>query len=71
MQQYADIYSLPRHYMFRVSPHPLSGVLKTVSATSGVCHGNGTVTSFHRGLILTGVSETLSHQSGSGHGGRK
>jgi len=31
--------------------HPSSGVLKTVSATSGVCHGNGTVTSFHRGLI--------------------
>jgi len=31
--------------------HPSSGVLKTVSATSGVCHGNSTVTSFHRGLI--------------------
>ena len=38
--------------------HPSSGVLKTVSATSGVCHGNGTVTSFHRGLIRTGVSES-------------
>ena len=25
-------------YMFRVSQHPSSGVLKTVSATSGVCH---------------------------------
>jgi hypothetical protein len=37
--------------------HPSSGVLKTVPATSGVCHGNGTVTSFHRGLIRTGVSE--------------
>ena len=35
--------------------HPSSGVLKTVSATSGVCHGNGTVTYFHRGLIRTGV----------------
>jgi len=33
--------------------HPSSGVLKTVSATSGVCHGNGTVASFHRGLIRT------------------
>jgi len=33
--------------------HPSSGVLKTVSATSGVCHGNGTVTSFHLGLIRT------------------
>ena len=38
--------------------HPSSGVLKTVSATSGACHGNGTVTSFHRGLIRTGVSES-------------
>ena len=35
--------------------HPSSGVLKTVSATSGVCHGNGTVTSFHRGLIPQGL----------------
>jgi len=31
--------------------HPSSGVLKTVSSISGVCHGNGSVTSFHRGLI--------------------
>jgi len=31
--------------------HPSSGVLKTVSATSGVRHGNGTVTSFLLGLI--------------------
>ena len=38
--------------------HPSSGVLKTVSATSGVCHGNSTVPSFHRGLIRTGVSES-------------
>ena len=30
---------------------PSSGVLKTVSATSGVRHGNGTVTSFLRGLV--------------------
>jgi len=29
--------------------HPSSGVLRTVSATSGVRHGNGTVTSFLRG----------------------
>jgi len=29
----------------------VSGVLKTVSATSGVRHGNGAVTSFHRGRI--------------------
>jgi len=32
---------------------PSSGVLKTVSVTSGVRHGNGTVTSFLRGLIRT------------------
>ena len=38
-------------YMFRASPHPSSGVLKTVSATSGISHGTGTATSFHRGLI--------------------
>jgi len=38
-------------YMFRASSHPSSGVLRTVSATSGISHGNGTVTSFHRGLI--------------------
>jgi len=34
-----------------VSQHPSSGVLKTVSATSGISHGTGTATSFHRGLI--------------------
>ena len=32
-------------YMFRVSQHPSSGVLKTVTATSG------TATSLQRGLI--------------------
>jgi len=38
-------------YMFRVSQHPSSGVLKTVFATSGVGHDAGTAASFHRGLI--------------------
>ena len=38
-------------YMFQVSQHPSSGVLKTVSATSGIGHDDGTATSFHRGLI--------------------
>jgi hypothetical protein len=38
-------------YMFRVSQHPLSGVLKTVSATSGIGHDTGTATSFQRGLV--------------------
>ena len=40
-------------YMFRVSQHPSSGVLKTVSATPGIVHDAGTATSFHRGLIST------------------
>jgi len=39
--------------MFRVSQHPSSGVLKTVSAISGISHGTGIATSFHRGLIGT------------------
>ena len=39
-------------YVFRASQHPSSGVLKTVSATSGIGHDAGTATSFHRGLII-------------------
>jgi len=35
--------------MFRVSQHPSSGVLKTVTATSGT--GHGTANSLQRGLI--------------------
>jgi len=39
MQQYADIYLLQNHsYMFQVSQHPSSGVLKTVTAASGTGH---------------------------------
>ena len=38
-------------YMFRVSQHPSSGALKTVTATSGIGHDTGTATSFQRGLI--------------------
>jgi hypothetical protein len=37
--------------MFRVSQHPSSGVLKTVTATSGISHNIGTAASFQRGLI--------------------
>jgi len=33
-------------YMFRVSQHPSSGVIKTVTATSGTGHNTGTVTVF-------------------------
>jgi hypothetical protein len=40
MQQYADIYLFTAKslYMFRVSHHPSSGVLKTVTAASGAGH---------------------------------
>ena len=40
-------------YMFRVSQHPSSGVLKTVIAASGTGHNTGTATSSQRGLIGT------------------
>jgi len=36
-------------YMFRVSQHPSSGVLKTVTATSGTGHNTGTATSLQPG----------------------
>jgi len=39
-------------YMFRVSQHPSSGVLKTVTASSGTGHNIGTATSLQRGLIF-------------------
>ena len=42
-------------YMFRVSQHPSSGVLKTVTAASDTGHGTGTATSRQRGLIGTGL----------------
>ena len=37
--------------MFRVSQHPSSGVLKTVTAASGTGHNIGTATSLQRGQI--------------------
>ena len=40
-------------YMFRVSQHPSSGVLKTVTATSGTGHNTGTATSLQSGLVGT------------------
>ena len=42
--------------MFRVSQHPSSGVLKTVTAASGTGHNTGTATSLQRGLIRTAVT---------------
>jgi len=41
-------------YMFRVSHHPSSGVLKTVPAASGTGHTTCTATPLQRGLIGTG-----------------
>jgi len=38
-------------YMFWVSPHPSSGVLKTVTAASGTGHNIGTATFLQRGQI--------------------
>ena len=38
-------------YIFRVSQHPSSGVLKTVTAASGTGHNVGTATSLQSGLI--------------------
>jgi len=35
-------------YMFRVSQHPSSGVLKTVTTASGTGHNIGTATSLQR-----------------------
>jgi len=37
-------------YMLWVSPHPSSGVLKTVTAATGTGHNIGTATSLQRGL---------------------
>jgi len=38
-------------YVFRVSHHPSSGVLKTVNAASGTGHNTGAATSPQLGLI--------------------
>jgi len=52
-------------YMFRVSQHPSSEVLKTVTATSGICHNTGTATSLQRDRIGTGLC-SRTNQSRSG-----
>jgi hypothetical protein len=43
-------------YMFRVSQHPSSGVLETVTAASGTGHNTGTDTCLQRGQIGTDQS---------------
>ena len=47
------LFTAESFYMFRVSQHPSSGVLKTVTAASGTGHNIGTATSLRRGLIGT------------------
>jgi hypothetical protein len=44
-------------YMFQVSQHPSSAVLKTVTAASGTGHNTGTATSLQRGQIGTPRTE--------------
>ena len=48
---YRYLFTVKSLYMFRVSQHPSSGVLKTVTAVSGTGHNTGTDTSLQRGLI--------------------
>ena len=65
MQQCADIYLLQSHCTcFGASQHPLSGALKTVTATSGIGHNTGTATSFQRGLmiLLTLIHDARNHE---------
>ena len=49
-------------YMFRVSQHPSSGVLKTVPAASGTGHTTCTATPLQSGLI--GTLSRLDHVGG-------
>jgi len=46
-----NLFTAKSLYMFRASQRPLSWVLKTVTATSGIGHNTGTATFFQRGLI--------------------
>ena len=48
-------------YMFRVSQHPSSGVLKTVTAASGTGYNISTATSVERGLIGTWRKVAIPH----------
>jgi len=45
------LYTAKSLYMFRVSQHPSSGALKTITAASGTGHNTGTGASRQRGLI--------------------
>ena len=45
------LFTAKSFYMFRVSQYPSSGVLKTVTATSGTGHNTGTASYLQRGLM--------------------
>ena len=51
-------------YMFRVSQHLSSGVLKSGPAASGAGHTTRTATPLQRGLIGTGLCECRSDHVG-------
>ena len=58
-------------YMFRVSQHPSSGVIKTVTAASGTGHTTCNAAPLQRGLIgttLEGSSGTNSMTCTGGYG---
>ena len=48
---YRYLFTAKLLYVYRVSQHPSSGVLKTVTAASGTGHNTGTATPLQRGLI--------------------
>jgi len=50
---YRYLFTAKLLYMFRVSQHPSSGVIKTVTAASGTGHTTCTATTLQRGLIGT------------------
>ena len=56
--------------MFRVSQHPSSGVLKTVTAASGTGNNIGSAASFQRGHVSqhpsSGVLKTVTAACGTG-----
>jgi len=63
MQQYAmKIFIAKLLYMFRVSQHPSSGVLKTVPAASGTGHTTCTATPLPRGSDLDWFVRVDSHK---------
>ena len=51
-------------YIFRVSRHPSSGVLKTVPAASGTGHTTCTATPLQRGLIGIRTNQSRSDHVG-------